>query len=457
MVIKKRVILVIVFLLNVFHNPLLSEAQVTSFYVSSAGNDANAGTLDAPWRTVAKAANTLGPGQTALIRGGTYSERYITFANSGTSGNPITIKAYPGETPIIDAGFTAGGSGRQPVFMIDGRHYITIDGLTLTRGSLANIYIAYNLPTTNITIQNNIMTNVVTEDNAAHVYIATSGADKILVQNNVMHGRILGSYPNVGDGVKIFRALDLTIQNNEIYDVVDGIYYKHSNTGTMVTTIQNNLIHNVSARGIRLAMHDVTVTNNIIYSAGAGVGAIEVYEGSAGCDALHSERNKITHNTIDSSNGIGLKRDTSCPGAVDTVVRDNVITGLLDSGDQRGVGIWRYYAGSDASNSTVEYNVVYSPATSVTIPVVSTMYTVTSMPASVISRGHMFGTAPTFVNAGARDYALTSTSVGYRAASDGTDMGANTSTVGVNGSSINTPSTTADTTPPAAPTGLRLQ
>ena len=72
-----------------------------TFVVSTGGNDGNAGTLSAPWRTLGKANATLGAGDTVLVRAGTYHER-IAPSLSGASGSPLVYRAFPGEMVIID-------------------------------------------------------------------------------------------------------------------------------------------------------------------------------------------------------------------------------------------------------------------------------------------------------------------------------------------------------------------
>ena len=129
-----------------------STAQSTTFYVSPTGNDSNSGSMASPWLTVQKAANTLVAGQTALLRGGTYRERGIRFAHSGTATAGIALRAYPGETPTIDGGYTA-SAGMSPVFNIDRVSHITLDGLRVTRGSAANILLSENVGASAITIE----------------------------------------------------------------------------------------------------------------------------------------------------------------------------------------------------------------------------------------------------------------------------------------------------------------
>jgi len=84
------------------------EPEVCTYYVSPAGSDTNSGTIDAPWRHLQKAFETLTAGQTACLRAGTYEpvgtyntpSYRQTFSRTGKPGNPIVIRNYPGETAI---------------------------------------------------------------------------------------------------------------------------------------------------------------------------------------------------------------------------------------------------------------------------------------------------------------------------------------------------------------------
>lgn len=75
--------------------------SAATYYVSESGDNLNPGTLNQPWKTIQKAASTMVAGDTCYIRAGTYRET-VTPANSGTAGNPITYKAYAGETVVIN-------------------------------------------------------------------------------------------------------------------------------------------------------------------------------------------------------------------------------------------------------------------------------------------------------------------------------------------------------------------
>lgn len=67
------------------------------------GNDANAGSEQSPWQTLAHALRQLKPGDTLYLRGGTYHEK-VALSRSGTAEKPITVAAHPGELVVIDGG-----------------------------------------------------------------------------------------------------------------------------------------------------------------------------------------------------------------------------------------------------------------------------------------------------------------------------------------------------------------
>lgn len=81
------------------HAPL--EVTGTSYYVcEKTGNDNNTGTLEAPFKTISKAASLMKAGDACFIREGIYRET-VTPANSGTADAPILFSAYNNEKVII--------------------------------------------------------------------------------------------------------------------------------------------------------------------------------------------------------------------------------------------------------------------------------------------------------------------------------------------------------------------
>ncbi len=72
------------------------------YYVDTEGSDLNDGlSVDAPWKTIQNAAQTLNAGDIVYVKSGNYGSENITFANSGVSESKnITFegcKLYPGD------------------------------------------------------------------------------------------------------------------------------------------------------------------------------------------------------------------------------------------------------------------------------------------------------------------------------------------------------------------------
>ncbi len=90
-----------IFIVFVFSLLATISVHSTEYYIAKNGDNNGPGTFSNPWKTIAKANSTLQPGDIVYIRAGVYSET-ISPSRSGTPGNHITYKAYPGEIPVID-------------------------------------------------------------------------------------------------------------------------------------------------------------------------------------------------------------------------------------------------------------------------------------------------------------------------------------------------------------------
>ena len=74
--------------------------RAATYHVSVRGNDAAAGTADAPWRTLQHAVDALKPGDTVMVGQGTYRER-VELKHGGTADAPISLTAMPGARVIV--------------------------------------------------------------------------------------------------------------------------------------------------------------------------------------------------------------------------------------------------------------------------------------------------------------------------------------------------------------------
>lgn len=85
---------------------LVSGADKADIHVSPSGSDKNPGTAEKPLKTISRAAEIIQPGQTCLVRPGTYREN-VSITVSGTAEKPIRFIGDPTGKVVI--------SGTEPV------------------------------------------------------------------------------------------------------------------------------------------------------------------------------------------------------------------------------------------------------------------------------------------------------------------------------------------------------
>lgn len=105
------------------------------------GNDNATGSLTNPWRTLTKLKASGAPGEIVIFRSGTYrttgmetdgSDTWVRVEFNGTY-HPVQWLAYPGETPVLDNDYVAGGdTGRFIRFSGSNTHPAYLDGFEIT-------------------------------------------------------------------------------------------------------------------------------------------------------------------------------------------------------------------------------------------------------------------------------------------------------------------------------------
>lgn len=101
-------------------------ANGTNYYVdnaNSSASDSNPGTAASPWKTIAKANQTLSAGDTVYIKQGTYTD-YISPARSGTASARITYQNFNNDNVLITQAAHAA--------TLYSKSYITIQGLNFS-------------------------------------------------------------------------------------------------------------------------------------------------------------------------------------------------------------------------------------------------------------------------------------------------------------------------------------
>ena len=308
-----------------------------TLYVSPlTGNDSNIGTKESPFKTLPKAFSAAAPGTTIILRGGTYTcaqtsvQEGHTYLHtnffmhcSGAPGAPITLKAYEGETPVLDGGAGnvlfdeisaseaekyrhmvyymshrkslscyAASCNEGGILTISGSH-IVLDGLTLTGSPNAGIY-CYN-GASDITVRN----CTVQHCGSSGICFGADGAPsaRIKVLDNTVEDcsqlsreaislRTVAGFEIAGNTLRavIKESIDAKggcsdgrIHGNRLVDSGHcGIYldagYLDVNRVQRNILVYDNIVDNPYGTGICLAsesgndMEDIRVYNNLVFS-----------------------------------------------------------------------------------------------------------------------------------------------------------------------------------------------
>jgi hypothetical protein len=277
------------------------------FYVSTTGNDNNAGTLASPFATLARAQQAMENSsiKTTYIEGGTYhitSTIHLTGADSGE-----TWTYYPPDgvnSAVLDGGNTV------DLFSVDGSSNLTINGIKMQHVYDYAIFTPSNTRADNVVIENcDIGFNQHTG--------AVGGFNPMIVLDNVTHAKILNNYvhdaASQGISLMAYNAGDSieggVISGNVVLRTVQqmddggGIYVamRNSNVKGGHVTISNNFVSDYGGNGIARAegiylddnASNVTVSGNVVGPAAAGTGAPMAVIVNGGC------ANTFTGNILD--------------------------------------------------------------------------------------------------------------------------------------------------------------
>jgi len=230
----------------------------TIYYVSPSGSDSNAGTESAPWRTVQKAIDSLAPGDTALIRGGSYgSADCVGSADSGSaSGGYVTLKAYPGENPVLSAAADGvlyincdylrveglkiagpGAVGGTLVYGVEPSHHVELIGNEITGSVCQGTYLDEGTHHYSI-VRNRIHDNGTSAcDRQAHgIYL--EGNDHLVASN------VIYNHPE-GFGVQIYdKGLRSLVTGNTITHSGHGGIVCGGSGGVSCTIVNNIVAYN---------------------------------------------------------------------------------------------------------------------------------------------------------------------------------------------------------------------
>lgn len=302
----------------------------TTYYVATTGSDSANGSLGSPWRTINHALANTAPGDTIVVRGGSYREEVIIggdwgYGSGGSPGRYLTLQGYPGEdVRILDRMVTDSSYVRVRGFHFVSAPFVAANWTRLSEikanieitdclfTGAFNVYAgALNIATGNTLAERNTLILSDTGSSNDHgIYVAAGEdfvTDNVIVRNNMVDGapaygiHIYDERKNTSDPVRYIR--NVVVENNTVIN-------SRSRSGILV------------AVGARTRVDGVTIRNNVVGASAAQ--GIMVYDAGGGVSSQSYITNvKIYNNTVYGSGGdnIGIY-----DGAITNVdIRNNIL------------------------------------------------------------------------------------------------------------------------------------
>ena len=329
--------------------------QKNGVYVAPTGNDATAtGTIDRPYKSINAALSAVKPGDTIILRGGTYREGI----NVRVRTPDITIRSAKGEWAVID--LTSPNPGADE----DSGVYFDVDasGCKMQCVEVKGGFYAVCMETKwdwGDPVDRSGASNIIIEDCVLH----DSKYDVVKVKpncNNVTiryceiynSGQAFDGQPHNGEqnaeGIDCVNGDKLVVQNNYIHHICSNAVYAKG--GATDALIENNRIEEAYGGGILVGFDTSPEFFDIAVNP-------KYYENIRGI-----VRNNLIIGT--GWEGIGFY------GSKDAEVYNNTLVNVCNSGQYHGAiyfGLtyqdWESYAGRPASvNPNIHHNIICQPA-----------------------------------------------------------------------------------------------
>ena len=205
--------------------PASCAATQSAFYVAQAGNDANPGTADQPFATIARLQSMMEADgvKTGFIGAGTYA--LAATENFSNADNGFSFEAVPGTKPVIESANASVGS----LWLMSDVSGMTIQGLTFTggtqaavllQGSSGNAIVANLFTSTTEGLRllggssNNAVSGNVLTNSAASAIECQDASNGNVFDSNLIDGT--GAVGTAGGGIYCHGVSNTVISHNEV-------------------------------------------------------------------------------------------------------------------------------------------------------------------------------------------------------------------------------------------------
>ncbi|HBA82721.1 MAG TPA: DUF5123 domain-containing protein [Verrucomicrobia bacterium] len=310
----------------------LGFALACSFVRPAAGIEIVVAPSGGSYTSIQAALNQAQAGDSVTVRTGTYNEK-LAFPRSGNASNgPIVLRAYPGETAIVDGQNRAG----QDMIRLDNRDYIRIQGLEIRNNT--NVTDGSGIRLTGACRHVAVEDNVIHDMRGVHAMGITVYGNSATPSSNIVicGNRIYDCEPAASEALTLNGNItDFDVSSNVVYDVNNiGIDFIGGETEVSV--------HGSCRNGVCRGNHVYRARSN--YGDGYAAG---IYV-DGGRNIL-LEHNRIHHCDL----GLEIGAENAGFDATGIVVRSN----LIYSNDKAGLVFGGYEsAGGRTRNCIFENN-----------------------------------------------------------------------------------------------------
>lgn len=317
-----------------------------AYYVSPDGSDRGRGSLKSPWRTIRHAVRRTGPGDSVILRGGTYEEEIeLSGARGmgGSSGRFWTLRGYPGEDAVLTDRIYINAD----YVRIKGLHIVGPGGKLAVsdwRGYGRHVQIVDNYITGAFTNYSGVLntwgSDTLFEGNTLELTYSGTQTHGIYVMAGKDSKGNRGRLENSGTVIRNNRIVNPSQYGIHVYDSRK----KDRDPARLITNllIEDNYVANSDSRsgiiiqaGRDTRISKVMIRNNVI--ANNPDDGIRIKDLGDGIDDI-----RIFNNTVYGSGKSGI---LIAPGRVSGVeIRNNIISGVgrqhvNDWGEPRSISI----------------------------------------------------------------------------------------------------------------------
>ncbi|MFE8597753.1 right-handed parallel beta-helix repeat-containing protein [Archangium violaceum] len=224
-----------------------------SWYVSTKGSDGGAGTLEAPLRTIGRAAALAKPGEIIRVLPGVYPEELV-LESRGSGVAPITLRGEGSPRPTLVPKDRVRGA----VLRVQGRW--NLENLLIDVGGAGMFAVLFDA-----TASQSILSGSELKGGTAGAGVCVEGARDITVRNNHIHHFIKPGDDSHGVAV-VGPARNIVVRDNDIHhNSGDSIQCQPGSGPADGVLIEGNTLHDEGENGVDIKQClRVTVRDNVI-------------------------------------------------------------------------------------------------------------------------------------------------------------------------------------------------